>query len=321
MEFKMERWLVTGGAGFLGSHVVEQLVSAGKTVHVIDNLSWGHADFIESLASKITFHQTDLRNRKELDLAVEKIQPTHVVHLAALHFIPAAIKDPSLALEINVIGTQNLLKSLRDKSSYQAFWFASTGDVYAPDEAPHHPTSSTIKPFNIYGLSKLMGEDLIGLETKVLPQTRFIIGRLFNLYGARETNPHILPEILGQMKQQKGDVTLSLGSIWPKRDMVPVDEAAGCIIASMSKASTLSPGTHVYNYATGSAVSMEEMIHVIAKISGRKIDIKLDANKVRSVERAHLQADVQGLKNFLGTTPTASLEAGLKKLLKHESLI
>lgn len=311
----MERWLITGGAGFLGSHAVEQLVSLGKSVHVIDNLSWGHKDFLKQYEGKVDLHQIDIRHKADLDKALKAINPTHVIHLAALHFIPAAIKDPSLAIDINVRGTQNLLQSLAENTSYQSLWFASTGDVYAPDEKPHHVTQSVIKPFNIYGLSKLMGENLIELESRNKKDKRFIVGRLFNLYGTRETNPHILPEILSQIQSQPGEVTLSLGNLWPKRDMVPVDEAAKCIIKSLQTISSKDPGHYTFNYATGAAVSMEEMIREIEKLIKRKINIHLDPAKVRGIERAHLQADVLSLKEFIGMTPSADLTLGLRKLV------
>jgi UDP-glucose 4-epimerase len=321
----METWLVTGAAGFLGSHVIEKLVATDKKIIALDNLSWGHKDFIESYSKKykgqLDFYQIDLRNFSELSAMIEKTKPTHVIHLAALHFIPAAIKNPSMAVDINVLGTQNLLQALREKSSVKALWMASTGDVYAPDEKPHHEQNSTIAPFNIYGLSKLMCEQLIHLEDRNTADTRFIIGRLFNLYGARETNPHILPEIIEQIKKNKGDITLNLGNVWPKRDMVPVDEAAQCIIESVVKVSDSPKKVYCMNYATGNAVSMEEMIMAISKILNRKIVIQPDPAKIRSVERAHLQADVQSLKNFIGKTPGSDLINGLTKLLKAEQLI
>jgi UDP-glucose 4-epimerase len=178
-----------------------------------------------------------------------------------------------------------------------------------------------IAPFNIYGLSKLMGEKIIQLESKQAPETRFIVGRLFNLYGTRETNPHIVPEILNQIKKQPGEITLSLGSIWPKRDMVPVQQAASSVVKSMNKLSALSPGVTTHNFATGKAISMEQMIHEIENLIQRKININLDQTKVRPVERSHLEADVSSLRDFIGTTPSADLKLGLKALLEHEGLL
>lgn len=317
----METWLVTGAAGFLGSHVIETLISAKKHIIAIDNLSWGHPHFLDHYKNKLDFYKTDIRNRDELSAIIKKTQPTHVIHLAALHFIPAAIKNPSLAIDINVLGTQILLQSLRENCAVKAFWLASTGDVYAADEKAHHETKSTIGPFNIYGLSKLMCEQIVRLEEKNTPETRFIIGRLFNLYGSRETNPHILPEILGQIKNQTGDVHLYLGNVWPKRDMVPIDEASKAIVDSLEKITNQPKAVYCMNYATGMAVSMEEMIQTISKILKRPIHIHADPEKIRSVERAHLEADVNNLKEFIGYAPSADLVSGLTRLLESESLI
>ncbi|MBC7712076.1 MAG: SDR family NAD(P)-dependent oxidoreductase [Rhizobacter sp.] len=317
----MEKWLITGAAGFLGSHVTEKLISEGKKVIAVDNLSWGHKSFIEERKNAMDFYQVDIRDKDELDKIFEKHQPTHVIHLAALHFIPAAIKDPSLAIDINVRGTQNLLQSMREKAHVKSFWFASTGDVYAPDELPHHETKSVTSPFNIYGLTKFMCEQLINLESKNAPDTKFVIGRLFNLYGARETNPHIIPEILNQIRKQTGDVQLSLGSIWPKRDMVPVDQTADSIISTVKKLSEFQQNIFCMNYATGNVTSIEEMIKMISKILNRKIQINIDPAKVRGVERSHLQADVGALKAFLGKTPDPDLTIGLTKILRDEQFI
>ena len=194
-------WVVTGAAGYLGSHVVEQLLARGTSVLAVDDLSTGKSDYLKAHSAnpKFKLAQLDIRDASALSQLFQQSRPTAVIHLAALHFIPACSADPALTISLNVHGTQCVL-SAAHAAHIERIWFASTGDVYVPDEKPHHEANSPTGPFNIYGLSKLMGEQLIALESRIRPDARFVVGRLFNLYGPRETNPHILPEILSQIR-------------------------------------------------------------------------------------------------------------------------
>jgi UDP-glucose 4-epimerase len=310
-------FLVTGAAGFLGSHVVEQLLNKDAHVIGVDNFYSGHRDFLHPFESnpKFKLAELDIRDFDALSELMCSVRPDVVIHLAALHFIPAAIADPTFTVSLNVHGTQSVLTASR-LANVETFWFASTGDVYAPSDLPH-TENSAIAPFNIYGLTKLMGEQLISLESRYRPDAKFIVGRLFNLYGVRETNPHIIPEIIKQLKEQDNS-ELHLGNIHPKRDMVPVAEAAKALIATIEKAPS---GVNTINMATGVAWSMQELIEVIGKLRRQPIEIKIDPKKVRPVERNHLQADVKLLDQLIGWTPSGNLENGLINLLKNEGLI
>lgn len=316
MDKKKEVWLVTGVAGFLGSHVAEALIAKGETVVGVDNLSWGKPQYLELFPKDhFTFEKGDIRDSSFMDQVFSKHRPSKVVHLAALHFIPAAIADPALAISINVHGTQVVLSAAL-KHSVEAIWYASTGDVYANSELPHKVGDATV-PFNIYGLSKLMGEQLIFLGLKNHPSVKAVVGRLFNLYGVRETNPHILPEIFKQLHASK-DFSLSLGNIWPKRDFVPVRDAANAVILTLQKAK---PGITTVNVATGVSRSVEDMIEAMSTLLNRKISVSVDPERVRSVERANLQADVAPLKEMLSWTPSADLVHNMRELLISEKLL
>jgi UDP-glucose 4-epimerase len=137
---------------------------------------------------------------------------------------------------------------------------------------------------------------------------------LFNLIGPRETNPHILPEILGQLRANR-HATLRLGSLWPKRDLVPVADAARAVIASLDIAP---PGVTTANIATGVAVSMQEVLDAIGVLRGKALHIETDPAKVRPVERPHLQADVSKLRELIGWTPHSDLHRALAELLATE---
>jgi UDP-glucose 4-epimerase len=309
---------VTGAAGYLGSHVVEFLLARGTPVLAVDNLATGRSSYLDAHRANpnFTLAKQDIRDAGSLRALFEQHRPAAVVHLAALHFIPACSADPSLTVSLNVHGTQCVLSAAR-AARVERVWFASTGDVYVPDDKPHHETNSATGPFNIYGLSKLMGEQLVALESRVRADARFVVGRLFNLYGPRETNPHILPEIFDQLRANP-NATLRLGSLWPKRDLVPVADAARAVIATLEAAP---PGVTTVNVATGVAVSMQHVLDLIGELRGQPLRIETDPAKVRPVERGHLQADVTKLRQLIGWVPHADLRRGLAELLAAEELL
>jgi UDP-glucose 4-epimerase len=311
----LQPWAVTGAAGYLGSHVVECLLARGTPVLAVDDLSTGRGAYLDAHRANPNFAlaKQDIRDVAGLRAIFERHRLAAVVHLAALHFIPACNADPPLTISLNVHGTQCVLSAAR-AAGVGRFWFASTGDVYVPDDKPHHETNSATGPFNVYGLSKLIGEQLIALESRLRPDARFVVGRLFNLYGPRETNPHILPEIFDQLRSDPG-ATLRLGSLWPRRDLVPVADAARAVVATLDAAS---PGTTTVNVATGVAVSMQYVLDLIGELRGKPLKIETDPAKVRLVERGHLQADVTKLRAMIGWAPHADLRRGLAELIAAE---
>ncbi len=311
-------WAITGAAGYLGSYVVEQLLARGTPVLAIDDLSTGRESHLAPHLEnpRLTFVQQDICDPVALSDLFITHRPEAVIHLAALHFIPACVANSARTIHLNVYGTQCVLSAARAGDANR-FWFASTGDVYAASETAHHETESEIAPFNIYGLSKWIGEQLIALESRNRPAARFVVGRLFNLIGPRETNPHILPEIIGQL-QASPEAVLRLGSLWPRRDLVPIAEAARAILAMLDAAT---PGLTTANVATGTARSMQDVLDLIGEIRCVPLRIETDPDKVRPTERPHLQANVTKLQELIGWSPKPDLRATLIELLTAEGLI
>lgn len=290
---KGKKILVTGGAGFIGSHLTKDLLTEGAKVLVIDNLFVGKEEFIPDGAS---FEEIDIRS-KNMKNIIEKFEPDVIIHLAAIHYIPYCNTNPEETYDVNVMGTRKLLEI----SHKIDFIFASSASVYPPVKGPL--TENMHGPMDIYGKTKLIGEDLMKLISE-----RAIITRFFNVYGSNDINPHLIPEIIKQMKEGKREI--ELGNITPKRDYIHVDDVCEAIIALLKHRNL---GT--YNIGTGVEYSVKEVIEIISEIIGEKINIIQDRGRMRKVERENLLADITKIKRDIAWKPRIKLKDGLRELL------
>ena len=305
------RALVTGGAGFLGPQVIERLLQRGWSVLTIDNLFNGHRDHLDRFAAdpSFRFSEGDITDGEFLARAVAEFQPDAVFHLAALHFIPYCVAHPADTLRVNVLGTQLLLDALAN-TDVRSFILASTADVYAAAETPHLECDR-LGTNNIYGVSKIGGEQLLKLAEVRCPGVRFFSARLSNLFGPGETNPHVLPDILAGV--QRGSV-LSLGNLEPRRDYNYVGDAAEALLKMAGY-----DGEHrIFNVSTGKGTSVVDLVRNLERLIGRELRIEVDSTKVRRIERMSLVLDNSLIGRELNWTPAISLEEGLRRTLAAE---
>ncbi|MES2441444.1 MAG: NAD(P)-dependent oxidoreductase [Pseudomonadota bacterium] len=301
----MQRVLVTGGAGFIGSHVVDELVARGDDVHVIDNFFNGRREHLSLLDSNI--HEGDLRDSAWLKAMIATIAPERVFHLAAIHFIPYCNDHPTEAVMINIQGTQNLLDALAG-TPVERLFFASTAAVYPPKEG-EHVESDPIDPMDVYGATKAAGEALVrgwgaGSGKAVA------VGRLFNAVGHRETNPHLLPDIMDQLNA--GVRTLHLGNLDPRRDFIDARDMARAILAASDHVAS---GADVFNIGANRQYSVVEVVEMFSKAIGEPIEIVQDPARVRKVERPSLLAGIGKLSGATGWKPQIDLQQTLNELV------
>lgn len=308
-KLKKSYILVTGGAGFVGSHVVEKLIGQKKSVVVFDNLSFGKRKFVHK---KSIFIKGDFRKTRDLK-KLSQYQFHEVYHLGALHFIPYCNVHPKETLQVNVQGTKNILKTLQ-KSPPEKLFFASTAAVYGSRKKPH-PERQVPAPMDIYGKSKLAGEGLVKAFSRK-NKTQVTVGRLFNAYGPRETNPHLIPRILEQLKQKKQ--TIELGNLKPKRDYVEVEDLAECIVRVTQKNKKK---LQVCNIGTGEEHSVETVLKILEGWLKKKITVVTRPTLKRKQDRLHLCANTEKLRRILPSKKMKSLKIGLKKLLHYEGFL
>jgi UDP-glucose 4-epimerase len=293
--------LVTGGCGFIGYALCHRLAAAGHRVAAYDDLSRGRA---ENLPEGTRLIQGDIRDRVRLAEAVSAVGPDAVVHLAAIHYLPDCAARPRETHEVNVEGTRRLLEACRGRVRHVVF--ASTAAVYAPVEGPCAEDRTPVVPIEVYGESKLAGERLVEAFCREAGVAGTTV-RISNAIGRRETNPHVVPHIFESLR---GSSQVPLGSIEARRDYIDTRDIAGAILALLDAAA----GYRVFNVGTGVAHSVEDIVGLVERILGRRIEIVRDASRLRPVERMLLVSDIGKIGRATGWAPRITLEDSLRDL-------
>jgi UDP-glucose 4-epimerase len=298
------RIFVTGGAGFIGSHLVERLVTAGARVAVVDDLSRGRREWLDPHAE---LHVADVRDADLVQRAIAQAAPDVVVHLAAMHFIPDVDGAPQLAWDVNVNSTRTLLDTLAHRPP-ELLLFASTAAVYPDTRGPIAETCAP-EPFDLYGKTKLEGERLVR-EFESRTGTRCVVARIFNVIGKRETNPHVVPDLVWQLRD--GSSPVRLGNLEPRRDYTDVVDVAAAL-----EQMVLLPrhGARTFNLGSGRSVSVAELVRMCEQVLGRPVEVEVDAERLRKQDRAELVADPRLLRDATGWQPTRTLLETLSELL------
>ena len=306
----MKKFVVTGGAGFIGCCLAEKLAESGKDVLIYDNFSFGKMENIEDFRNKIEIVKGDLNDNVLLERTISEFAPDVVVHLAAIHFIPYCNKHPHEAVLVNVNGTHTLT-NICSKYKPKKVLFASTAAVYPPSDIPYAENHG-IAPFDIYGATKICGEtmmELFALQTSVST----VSCRFFNVYGPKETNEHVLPRIIKQLSE--GETTIQLGNTSPKRDYIYVGDMADALI-KLSSADL--NNYEIFNIGTGKEYSVKELISKIGTILGKDLTIQSVSQFKRKVDREHLCSNISKIQDRIGWSPAHGIDQGLSALIKHE---
>lgn len=301
------RILVTGGNGYVGRTLCRQLISEHE-VCVVDTLRYGQNRFIESELQQLRFEQVDIRQLAPLRELVDDFKPQAIVHLAAIHFIPECEGNPELAVSTNVLGTSNVAAVA---PAGCRLVFASTGAVYQPEVQPHREHISPEGPADVYGWTKLQGEQYVRYFA-LQRQYSAIIIRLFNVIGPGETNPHVLPEIVAQLKA--GRTKLQLGNLEAKRDYVHVDDVArGFACAACT--GDVSPGrTQTVNLGTQQSYSVRELLDNLRSVGAPEFEVVNDPARMRPSDRPFLAANITQIHQLLNWQPQLGIVQALADL-------
>jgi UDP-glucose 4-epimerase len=310
-DLSRPRALVTGGAGFIGSALVRRLLDSGLEVEVYDRLNPGRADFLPDHPG-LTLTVGDLLDAADFRATVARVRPAVVFHLAALHYIPYCNGHPGETLRTNVEGTEAVVRACAE-AEVPRFVFASTAAVYPAQATPLSETGTPPGPLDIYGFSKHFGEQLIAWTQAQTTRTGFVVARLFNAYGPRETSPHLIPAVLKQIVE--GAPRIRIGNLEPRRDYVHVDDIAQALIRLGEIALEAGPEPLVVNVCTGADHSVREVLDALGQAAGRPLAMEPDPARMRTSDRPRLLGDPARLRNLLGEITPTTLPDGLAALI------
>ncbi len=302
--------IITGGYGFIGNELVRQLKDLSDDLVIIDNLNRVAPQIGDIRAVRL--EEAGITDHGKMREIIMDLKPDRIFHLAAIHFIPECNDNPERTVRINVEGTLGLLRSAAE-AGVSHFLYASSGAVYG-DSDDALTEGAEIAPVDIYGWSKWQAEQLCGFVSRT-QGLNVSVCRFFNNYGPRETNAHIIPEIISQLRS--GDV-LQLGNIKPRRDYIHTADTAKALI----RMGDLPPsGVRVVNVASGDHASVEEIIGIMKELLNRDIRVEKDPSRFRKADKLVQVADIGALTDLLGWSPEIRLKAGLRELLKFEGLL
>ena len=299
-----KRVLVTGGAGFIGSETVNQLLNQGYLVTVFDNFSSGKMRYLPKQNKNLSIIKGDITN--ELAVAKATKNQEAIIHLAALPFIPDSFYYPVDFFKVNTIGSMNLFWSAVKSKTVDVVVNISTSEVYGSAQySPmdeNHPTS----PFSTYAVSKLAADRAAFTLHKENGFPSIVI-RPFNTYGPRFTEPYIIPEILSQLL--RGNRELNLGNINSTRDFTFVSDTVRGILKAMQGKKAIG---EIINIGSENEIRIGDLVTKLSKIMKVKTKIKRDESRLRPYDVNRLVCNNKKAQKLLNWRPTISINNGLK---------
>jgi nucleoside-diphosphate-sugar epimerase len=305
----MNRYIVTGGAGFIGSALVRALLAEGRRVHVIDNLATGSLDNLEEVADQITVYEYDIRNYERIAPVIAGAE--RVFHLAALPSVPKSIMQPVPSHESNIDGTFNVLRAAAEGKVGRLIYAASSS-AYGDTEVLPKTESMTPHPKSPYAVQKLVGEyyasvfsNCFGLETVAL--------RFFNVFGPRQDPTSVYSGVLSVfltcLLERRSPTIFGDGE--QSRDFTYVEDVVALLLKA-SEAPAVSG--KVFNAGNGNRYTLNETWALLQQIEGVHLPPKYGQPRPGDVR--HSQADTTAAVRELGHKPRFTFEEGLRLTLE-----
>lgn len=305
----MALYVVTGGSGFIGSHVVDELLRRGETVRALDNLSTGRKENLDHVRGRIEFFNLDIRD-------LEKIRPvfdgaSYVVHLAALPSVPRSVEDPLTSNAVNIDGTLNVLLAARD-AKVKRLVFAASSSAYGDNPEFPRVETQTPRPLSPYALGKLAGEyycqlftQLYGFETVAL--------RYFNIFGPRQNpySPYTGVLTIFISAYLRGEQPTIFGDGEQSRDFTYV---GNCVQATLLACTAPSAAGQVINVGVGEQFTLNRTIELLNQVFGREVKPQYAPPRAGDVRDS--LANIDKARALLGYEPHVRYEEGLRRTVE-----
>jgi nucleoside-diphosphate-sugar epimerase len=305
----MDKYLVTGGAGFIGSNIAEELVKKGYSVKIIDNFLTGKRENIFSFLDKIELVEGDIRDYDACRRALEGVD--FVLHQAALPSVPRSIEDPLLTTDINIKGTLNILLASRE-AKVKGFVFASSAAVYGDNPIVPKKEGNVGNPLSPYALSKLVGEKYCWIFSQIFGLSTVCL-RYFNIFGPHQDPSSqyasAIPNFISRML--KGESPTIFGDGEQSRDFVYVSNVVEANILA-SKAQGVSG--EVFNIGCGEGTTVNSLVLKLNEIL--KEEISPSYAEPRPGDIRHSSADISKAKKMLKYEPLVPFGKGLEETIR-----
>jgi UDP-N-acetylglucosamine 4-epimerase len=305
----MQRALVTGGAGFIGSTLVRALVERGVAVRVLDNFSSGSRDRLRGLEGSIEIVEGDIRDAAICGDACRDVEV--VFHLAAQLSVPRSIADPLLSDAVNTGGTLRMLHAARAGGA-RRFVFSSSSAVYGDTDVVPTPERVLPEPASPYGVQKLAGEHYCRIFTRLygLPTVSL---RYFNVYGpgqdAQSEYAAVIPKFLARLRAGQSPIVFGDGE--QTRDFCHVEDVVAANLLAAETTNNEALGG-VLNVAGGSGASLNDLLRLLRAATGADLPAVYEAERPGDIR--HSVADITRARETLGFSPAVSLEVGLRAM-------
>jgi nucleoside-diphosphate-sugar epimerase len=305
-----EKVLVTGGGGFIGSHLVERLLRDGAEVRVLDNFATGRRENLAEVASEVELVEGDVQSYERAHNAVRGCDL--VFHLAALPSVPRSIQDPLTSTASNVTGTLNVLLAARDEDVRRVV-FASSSSVYGPQRTYPQREDAAARPISPYGVSKLAAEGYCRAFTQVYGLETVAV-RYFNVFGPRQDPlsqyAAVIPKFITAALNDEPPVIFGDGE--QSRDFTYIDNTIdGTVLASTAEG----VAGETFNVACGEATTLNQLLEHVREISGKPVEAVYQERQPGDLHRS--QADITSAREALGYDPAIDVRAGLQKTFDH----
>lgn len=305
----MEKYLVTGGAGFIGSNIVEELVKGGHKVRVIDNFITGKRENIAPFLNDIELIEDDIRNIDVVRKTMDGMD--YVLHQAALRSVPKSVDNPILTNDANINGTLNVLIAAKE-TNVKRVVYASSSSVYGDCKIFPAKEDFIPKPISPYAVSKLTGEYYIYTFSETYGLDAVSL-RYFNVFGPRQ-NPEskystVIPAFISRMLENKPPVVESDGK--QSRDFTYVENV---VAANLAAAKATGVNGEVLNIACGRSYSVLDIVEHLNKLLGKRLEPEFAPARKGDVQKT--MADISKMKRLLHIEPKVDFKSGLKKTLE-----
>jgi UDP-glucose 4-epimerase len=305
----VQRYLVTGGAGFIGANLVEALLREGKTVRVLDNLATGRLENIAPFLSQIDFLESDIRDLDAVRQAVSGVDV--VLHQAALPSVPRSVADPLTSNQVNVTGTLNVLIAARD-ADVRRVVAASSSSVYGNSAVLAKVETMPVEPLSPYAVSKLATERYCQAFTQVYGLPTISL-RYFNVFGPHQDPAShyaaVIPKFIAMML--RGEQPTVYGDGLQSRDFTYIDNVVAANLLAAEAPESISG---YFNVACGDRISLLELIERLNTILGTDLVARHEPARPGDVRDS--QADITRVRETLGFAPLVSFDDGLRQTVE-----